>query len=150
MSAAIRVEIPNIPDNVDLGAIVRQGADTLLNVSRLSFRNSATPNGDAWPSLAESTIKQRRQKSDVPLRDTGILMASLIASEPYSSGGGMAADVGSNLEYAAIHNFGGMAGRNRAVKIPQRRYLVDGDNVPDDVAEELQQIAINEIMGAFA
>ncbi|MBN2895038.1 MAG: phage virion morphogenesis protein [Campylobacterales bacterium] len=33
------------------------------------------------------------------------------------------ATVGTNLEYAAIHQFGGMAGRGRKVKIPARPYM---------------------------
>jgi len=32
--------------------------------------------------------------------------------------------VGSNLIYAAIHNFGGMAGRGHKVFIPERRYIL--------------------------
>ena len=31
--------------------------------------------------------------------------------------------IGSNLEYAAIHQLGGQAGRNKSVEIPARPYL---------------------------
>ena len=44
----------------------------------------------------------------------------------------MEARVGSNLEYARIHDLGGMAGRNRRVRIPKykgRGYLTPAFNV---------------------
>lgn len=42
------------------------------------------------------------------------------------------AQVGSNLVYAAIHNYGGMAGPNRTVEIPQRQYLgLSAENTED-------------------
>ena len=31
--------------------------------------------------------------------------------------------IGSNLEYAAIHQLGGQAGKNKSVEIPARPYL---------------------------
>ena len=47
--------------------------------------------------------------------------------------------VGTNIIYAAIHNFGGQAGRNRKVTIPQREFLVltneDEQSLMDDVQE---------------
>ncbi|HHG5551017.1 TPA: phage virion morphogenesis protein, partial [Pseudomonas aeruginosa] len=38
------------------------------------------------------------------------------------------AGIGSNLVYAAIHQFGGNAGRSHQVEIPARRYLPFDEN----------------------
>jgi len=149
--STVRLDIPPLAGGlgVDLAAIARAGADASLNVSRMSFRNSRTPTGEPWPTLAASTIRQRRNLSDKPLIDTGLLLNSLMASEPFQTGdGGVSVDVGASgtsLEYAAIHNLGGMAGRNRAVRIPQRRYLIDPENMPYGFVDELHQITIGEI-----
>jgi len=35
----------------------------------------------------------------------------------------MIAEIGSKVPYAAIHEYGGKAGRNKSVRIPQRAYL---------------------------
>ena len=51
--------------------------------------------------------------------------------------------IGSNKEYAAIHQFGGMAGRGRKVEIPARPYLpltTDGDLQPEAREEVLDTI----------
>ncbi len=36
--------------------------------------------------------------------------------------------IGSPLKYAAIHQFGGMAGRNRKVRIPKRQFIPIDEN----------------------
>lgn len=66
------------------------------------------------------------------LQDTGVLRGSIRVYSDKSSVTIGAARVmtkaGSPLEYAAIHQFGGMAGRNRKVRIPARPFLpVDRD-----------------------
>jgi phage virion morphogenesis protein len=53
------------------------------------------------------------------LTNTGRLRRSITA-EP----GANSLAVGTNVVYAAIHQFGGMAGRGRKVRIPARPYLV--------------------------
>ena len=52
-------------------------------------------------------------------------------------------EVGSNLAYSAIHNFGGKAGRNKAVTIPGRPYMV----VQDEDLEQILQVADEHILG---
>ena len=138
----VSVVLPNMPDDSDIN--YRQMAidigDAILNTARLSFVNSSTPNGDAWLRLSPATIKQRRKGSDSPLRDTGMLMNSLMISDAYETSGGVGVDVGSNLIYANIHNFGGMAGRNRSVKIPQRQFMPDLYNMSTDLEDEIEDI----------
>ena len=76
---------------------------------------------DKWVDLAESTKKQRTKKRKWPgqiLQVEGQLAASINTEYDDSS-----AAIGSNKDYAAIHQLGGQAGRNKSAKIPARPYL---------------------------
>ena len=46
--------------------------------------------------------------------------------------------IGSNLPYAAIHQLGGQAGKNKKVEIPARPYLQLIDEDYDEILEETQ------------
>jgi len=50
----------------------------------------------------------------------------------------LTSEIGSEVPYAAIHNFGGQAGRNLAVTIPKRPYFTPGI---EDLEKELPKIA---------
>ena len=131
--------------NEALGRILREAANAVLSTAQLSFISASTPNGIPWPRLAKATVAKRRNGSDSPLRDTGRLLNSLMVSEPYAADGGLAIDAGSNVEYSALHNFGGMAGRGRKVRIPSRQFMPDPDNMPEDLASELLDIAAKHV-----
>jgi len=47
--------------------------------------------------------------------------------------------VGTNKIYAAIHQFGGNAGRNKKVKIPARPYLSLGESELNDITNSVQE-----------
>lgn len=84
--------------------------------------------------LAESTKKQRTKKRKWPgqiLQVEGKLAASINTYYDNDS-----AVIGSNLEYAAIHQLGGQAGKNKKVEIPARPYLKLTD---DDFKEILTE-----------
>ena len=53
--------------------------------------------------------------------------------------------LGSNVEYARIHQKGGMAGRGRKVKIPARPYL----GVSKEDWKEIEDTISDFISGAF-
>lgn len=72
------------------------------------------------------------------LQDTGVLRGSIrVYSEKNSVTIGAArvkTKAGTHMEYAAIHQFGGMAGRGKKVRIPARPFLPvdkDGNLSPD-------------------
>ncbi len=70
-------------------------------------------NGD----LRQST--QRKLEGGLSiLQDTGVLRKSIRAHADRDT-----VTIGSVLEYAAIHQFGSMAGRNRHVRIPARPFI---------------------------
>ena len=71
--------------------------------------------------LSEATKKQRTKQKKWPgqiLQVSGQLVSSI--STQY---GDESAVIGSNLDYAAIHQLGGQAGENKKVEIPARPYL---------------------------
>lgn len=144
--AEVRVDIPNFPrsGDVNIPAIMEEIGAATLSASQLTFVNSATMTGERWPALSPVTIARRRNRSDKPLRDTGRLMNSLQYFRR-----GEEVSVGSNLIYANIHNFGGNAGRNNAVRIPQRRFLPDPQNMPTDLLDEYSEIAKRHVSDAF-
>lgn len=77
-----------------------------------------------WAPLAPPTVKQKQKKNLSPM----ILHASSdlalsIGSEVDSVQSAVLVGPMRPLVYARIHDKGGMAGRGKKVKIPQRRYL---------------------------
>lgn len=83
-----------------------------------NFKQEGRPE---WTKLKDSTIKLRTQKGYWPgkiLQTRGELAASITSNYDESS-----AIVGTNKVYAAIHQFGGDAGRNKKTKIEARPYL---------------------------
>ena len=95
-----------------------------------NFKEQGRP--DKWIDLAESTKKQRTKTGHYPgqiLQVSGQLASSISTYYDNDS-----AVIGSNLVYAAIHQLGGQAGRNKSVEIPARPYL---QLTPEDFEEIL-------------
>jgi phage gpG-like protein len=134
----------------NLTPVMRQIGDTLKNDALNNFKGQHAPDGTPWKthsantqlSLIRRLIGHRNGKgqrsyayskqggvlnskglawaaSRQILRDTGILRASVnvLDTTPTS------VTVGSRLKYAAIHQFGGKAGRGRKVRIPARPFI---------------------------
>jgi len=90
-----------------------------------------------WPPLSEKTIVQRRKKGKWPgqiLVQSGHLLGSIEGTVRDDS-----VIIGTNKPYAAIHQFGGKAGRGHKVSIPARPYLV----FQDEDIEEIKQILLD-------
>ena len=97
-----------------------------------NFKEEGRP--DKWTDLAESTKKQRTKKGHYPgqiLQVSGQLASSISTYYDNDS-----AVIGSNLDYAAIHQLGGQAGKNQSVTIPARPYL---QLTQDDFEEIIQE-----------
>ena len=102
-----------------------------------NFKEEGRP--DKWLDLAESTKKQRTKKRKWPgqiLQVEGKLAASINTFYDNDS-----AVIGSNLEYAAIHQLGGQASRNKSVEIPARPYL----GISDEEQQEIIDLIVKYI-----
>jgi phage gpG-like protein len=143
--AGVDITVPalNALSPTALGRILRESANALLTAAQLSFVNSESPNGQSWPSLKPSTIARRTNGSSKPLLDTGRLMNSLQVSDVHSTAAGLGIDVGSNVEYSALQNFGGTAGNG--ARIPARQFMPDPENMPDGLRTELLEIAARHV-----
>ncbi len=100
-----------------------------------NFKEEGRP--DKWTDLADITKEKRKKKNKWPgqiLQVEGKLAASV--NTYYDSD---SAVIGSNLDYAAIHQLGGQAGRNKSVEIPARPYLKLTDDDYDEILHETEK-----------
>ena len=79
------------------------------------FERERAPDGSPWLKSARALAEGGKT-----LTDTGRLRGSIAHTV---TEGGRAVEVGSHALYAAIHQFGGRAGRGRKVRLPARPYL---------------------------
>lgn len=118
----------------ELGGIVRRLenptplmagiANELLAEAEHQLKTESGPEGP-WPDLAISTQEQRRKTKNWPgqmLQVSGSL-ASSIHGFHNSHEAGVRAGSGPSKEYAAIHQFGGKAGRGHKSTIKARPFL---------------------------
>ena len=105
------------------------GSDMVLETTK-NFRNEKTPNGEKWERLKPATIKSRRKGrvSGTPkiLQDTRNLYLSL---NKYKIEG-KKVTVGTNVNYAAVHQYG-----SEELNIPSREYLGISDRKRDKYSE---------------
>lgn len=120
------------------------------NFVQMNFEEERDPNGTPWKPLAESTArrwitKKHRRGHHPILRVSGRLSnVHVEADENHVT-------IGSNLSYAPIHQFGGMAGRGKKAKIPARPWLFGRDgSVPQKFQDALRQIVEKELEHALA
>lgn len=112
----------------------RMVAGTMADKVEENFEKEGRPD---WMDLAESTKAQREKRGTWPgkkLQEHGDLASSINPQWDADR-----ATVGTGLEYAAIHQFGGQAGRNRAVTIPARPFLQLTEADAEEILEEVQQ-----------
>lgn len=102
-------------------AFLEIGANIVAD-AQMRFRDSKDPYGSLWERLKASTIARRRKGTGgggvKPLLDTGRLRNSVT----YRLLGGAGVEVGTNVRYAAIHQFGGainFAARSQLVRLRQ-------------------------------
>ena len=97
-----------------------------------NFKEEGRP--DKWTDLAESTKKQRTKTGHYPGQI--LQVSSQLASSISTYYDNDSAVIGSNIDYAAIHQLGGQAGKNQSVTIPARPYL---QLTEDDFEEIIQE-----------
>ena len=106
----------------DTAPAMRAISHTLLDSIEQAFEDEANPEtGAPWQTLAPSTILARTKRGKWPGKMLQLSQGGLASSFSASSSR-LHAAASSNKPYARIHHLGGMAGRNRRVKIPARPY----------------------------
>ncbi len=133
----------NILNSLTIGGkkklLMKSLANSAEGFTRRRLQEEKTdPKGKAWQEWS-ATTKQMRSGNQSLLQLEGDLLDSL-----HSDISGNDLWVGSeNLPYAAIHNFGGQAGRGKKIKIPQRQWL----GVSKDNEDELAAIVDKVLFG---
>jgi phage virion morphogenesis protein len=129
--AALKLEWDDAQAQAMFGRLIAAGANlrplyseigfALEDSSRERFASETAPDGTAWAPISEAwkERKQERGFSAGILKMRGDLLNS-IRAEPDGSGVEI---IAGPTEYAAIHQLGGQAGRNKAVTIPARPFL---------------------------
>ena len=95
-----------------------------------SFESSTSPEGTAWQPSERALLTGGKT-----LIDTGDLQNSISVNMGFGE-----VEVGSNMVYAAIHQLGGKAGRNKSVTLPARPFLpeVEGNLLQREAMEVFQ------------
>lgn len=112
------------------GLLDEIGAAVESQTRRRIAEEKESPEGQPWQAWSERYRLTRRGDKSL-LMDEGELHDSIT----YALGlGGDFAEVGSNRVDAAIHQFGGQAGRRGSATIPARPYLGLSEGNLDDLA----------------
>lgn len=116
----------------DLTPVMRSIGNYIKNITELSFEEQKSPFGKKW-TPSKSASKEGR----LTLVKSGRLSNSITYSATKDS-----VTVGTNIVYAAIHQFGGKAGKNKAINLPARPFLPIHTNaqMPTDVIENIVEI----------
>ena len=99
----------------------------LVSTTVQRFEDGKAPDGTPW----KRSIRAEKEGGQT-LVDNEILKGDI----NYSASPGQV-HVGTNKEYAAIHQFGGEAGRNHSVTLPAREYLGFSEEDQKDVRAEI-------------
>jgi len=119
-----------IDDGSDLEPVMRDIGEHLLESTQQRFKDQVDPEGTAWEPLSELTLSRKEKNTDKILIGEGNLMGLLVVAASSD-----AVEIGSNLEYAAMHQFGGTTAANSMFpgkEIPARPFL--GVSTSDDAA----------------
>lgn len=124
----------------NLRPLMKNIAGIFASSTEENFKEEGRP--DKWTELAEITKENRKKKDKWPgqiLQLEGQLAASVNTQYDDDS-----VVIGSNKDYAAIHQLGGKAGRNKKVKIPARPYLQLIDEDFDEILDAAENYLSNE------
>ncbi len=113
---------------------MRNIGEILLDSTKERFTDEKGPDGKPWSKNAPATLMHKRNPKILQELGEG---GGLLGTIAYQAND-VRVEVGSPKDYAAIHQFGGEAGRNRAVKIPARPYLGLSTEDKEDIIDTLQ------------
>lgn len=123
----------------DLRPLMKNIAGIMADSVEENFEQQGRPK---WKDLKPSTIKQRSKKGTWPGMILQVSQGGL-ASSITSYYDDNSAIIGTNKPYAAIHQFGGPAGRNKSVDIPKRPYLKLDGKEGEEILESIKDYLAN-------
>ena len=121
--------------------VLSEVGNAAKNESTRSFERQQSPFNETWAELSPRTLA--RKKGSLKLVESGHLKRSIQSHSDLSK---KAVSIGSNLHYAAIHQFGGKAGRAHKVTIPARPFLPINN---DDKLSPQLEARIDKVLDGF-
>lgn len=118
----------------NLRPLMKNIAGIMADSTEENFKEEGRPK---WKDLSEKTKTARKKTGHYPgqiLQVSGQLALSVTTQYDDSS-----AVIGSNKVYAAIHQLGGQAGKNKKTTIPARPYLRLTENDYHDILEVIEK-----------
>lgn len=118
----------------NLRPLMKNIAGIMADSTEENFKEEGRPK---WKDLSEKTKTARRKTGHYPgqiLQVSGQLAMSITTQYDNES-----AVIGSNKVYAAIHQLGGPAGKNKKTTIPARPYLRLTENNYHDILEVIEK-----------
>ncbi len=118
----------------NLRPLMKNIAGIMADSTEENFKEEGRPK---WKDLSEKTKTVRKKTGHYPgqiLQVSGQLALSVTTQYDDTS-----AIIGSNKVYAAIHQLGGQAGKNKKTTIPARPYLVVTDDDFEDILSQTQK-----------
>ncbi len=117
--------------------------ETVFSSIQRNFEEGGRP--DSWAYLRPKTITAREKKMKWPgqilvIKGVG---GGLLGSISYDAEPNRVT-ISANKEYAAIHHFGGQAGRNHAATIPARPYMLVQDEDWPEITMALNEFIMGE------
>ena len=119
----------------NLRPLMKNIAGIMATATEDNFKNEGRP--DKWVDLSETTKNQRQKIGKYPgqiLQVSGQLASSVSTAYDDNS-----AVIGLILAYAAIHQLGGQAGKNKKTTIPARPYLKLTDDNFEEIFDEINK-----------
>lgn len=151
------------------GTIGKVFEKELLDSTDRAFKNETDPNtGEKWPEWAPSYVRSLMRSQNAKTKGKGKGRKGNAPAKMHKKlqlkgmqGGGLRstiqtttedeqATIGSNLDYARIHQLGGMAGRGLRAKIPARPYLGLDERGQNSVKRKVGQLLRQALASAAA
>ncbi|MEP0004423.1 MAG: phage virion morphogenesis protein [Balneola sp.] len=131
--------VTNLEDTDELTSEI---SEIILSDIGQHFEDEVGPNDEPWLELAPATIEDREKENKWPgkiLQRQGRGSGLLGSLQEYSTK--TEAGVSTNKVYAAIHHFGGQAGRGKKVTIPARPWAY----LSSEATEEIKDAILNHV-----
>lgn len=161
---ATTFDLGDLKSSLEPSGMPQTVADTAVylgSITRRRFMTSTDPGGNPWPELKRPRNRKRDKAAkggsgQKPLWDTATLMNSASgqegATDSVSRTTAWSVEQGTNLDYAAVHNFGhtfhrttcfGKPTRPYDQVIPQREFIgiteQDADRIAEIAADNLAE-----------
>ncbi|MEI8642744.1 phage virion morphogenesis protein [Pseudoalteromonas sp. Hal040] len=119
----------------DLAPALGNVGEHLMLTHRDHFDQQRSPDGDPWQPLSPEYAKRKKKNKDKILRLNDILRDTFAYNV-----GDESLEFGTNMEYAAIHQFGGTSDMiSRLAAIPARKFLGLSERDEKEVVEILKE-----------